>query len=173
MKREINRDLLIDLARLAKKYPSEEWDSIISWLQDEESRKRLLALIQELTEISKKVKGTPKRGQRASGITRLLDEVREADPQKAELLGEFWRKLQSHEILPTFSTLRMFAEAAGLPIFSAKKREQAVNELIRQFATLPYTNIQNALQKASIAHRDFGEDYERWVSLILGSRENG
>jgi hypothetical protein len=170
MNKESNSDLLIDLARLTKKYPPEQWEAVIDCLKDEERRKKVLALIQELSGISKKIHDKSRKKQGILGIAHLLDEVSQADPQKAQLLKEFWRKLLSHEILPTLSTLRMFAEAAGLPVISAKKREQAINELMRQFVNLPYENIQNALQKASIARSDFGEDYERWVGLILGNK---
>jgi alanyl-tRNA synthetase len=172
MNKESNKDLLIDLARLVKKHPPEEWESVINWFKDEERREKLLAIIQELAGVSKKIHDKSRRKRNIPGIAYLLDEVRQIDPQKAELLRQFWNKLRSREVLPTFSTMRMFAEAAGLPIISAKKREQAVNELMRQFMNLPYDEIQDTLQKALIARSNFGEDYGRWVDLILGNRSD-
>lgn len=170
MKGDVNTNLLADLVRLAKKYRSEEWLSIIDWLQNPEQRERLVTLMRELSAISGKITSRPRRRQNVPSIAHLLDEVRQSDLRKAEILQEIYSKLQNREILPTFSTLRMFIEAAGLAALSSRKREQAINELMRQLATLPYENIQSVLQKASIGRPDFGKDYERWVALILGNK---
>ncbi len=170
MKREINTELLADLIRVAKKYRSEEWMSIIDWLQDKKRRESLVTLMRELSGISNKSERRPRRGRRVPSAALLLDEIRQSDSRKADLLQEIWRKLRSREILPTFSTLRIFTEAVGLPILSSRKREEAINELMRQLATLPYENIQSTLQKASVGRSDFGKDYEQWVALILGNK---
>lgn len=146
MKGEVNTKLIADLVRLAKKYRPEEWMSIIDWLQDPERREGIVTLMRELSAVSGKTENRPRRRQNVPGIAHLLDEVRRSDLRKAEILQEIYSKLQSREILPTFSTLRMFTEAAGLAALSSRKREQAVNELMRQLSTLPYGEIQSALQ---------------------------
>jgi len=170
VKGEVNTKLIADLVRLAKKYRPEEWMSIIEWLQDPDRREGLVSLMRELRAVSGRTENRPRRRQNVPGIAHLLEEVRRSDLRKAEILQEIHSKLKSREILPTFSTLRMFTEAAGLAALSSRKREQAINELMRQLSTLPYEEIQSALQRASVGRPDFGEDYERWVSLILGNK---
>jgi len=167
---EVNTKLIADLVRLAKKYRPEEWMSIIDWLQDPERRKGIVTLMRELSAVSGKTENRPRRRRNVPSIAHLLDEVRRSDLRKAEILQEIHSKLQSREILPTFNTLRMFTETAGLAALSSRKREQAINELMRQLSILPYEKIQSVLQKASIGRPDFGEDYERWVALILGNK---
>jgi len=167
VKSEVNRDLLIDLARLARKYPTEDWASLIAWLQDESRRTQLITLLQELSSVSKRLLAKAPHRKRLLPIPHLLEEMKSQDLAKAELLSDFWRKLRNRELLTSASSLRTFAEAAGLKGTNWSKREQAINRLIRELAELPLKEIQTALERTSAVPRERGGEYERWVALIL------
>ncbi len=167
MNSNINAKLVTDLALLVRRYPIEDWHTIIEWLKDDTKRQELILLFDELGKLSKQVKRKPTYGKRRS-ISQLLEEVRASDPRKAELLRNFYLKLLSKEILPTLGSLRMFGEVAGLKEMLPKKREQMVNEVIRQLSTLSYEDLQKTLEYTSSRSTDFGKDYEHWVRLILG-----
>lgn len=168
MNKEINRDLVADLARLARRYPPEDWDAILRWLEDDTRRQQLSSLLHQLSIVSKRVMPPGKREKRPQSIGRLLEETQSTEPAKAELLRDLYRKLLIRELLPTPASLREFTEIAGLKSINTRKREQAVNQLVRQLADLPYDDIAKALEVASTGPRDLGAEYERWVALILG-----
>lgn len=167
MKSEINRDLLIDLARLARKYPTEDWESLTAWLRDESRRAQFIMLLQELSVASKQLPGKAPRRKKLLPIPHLLEEMKSQDRAKAELLDDFWRKLRNRELLTTSNSLRTFAEAAGLKSTNWSKREQAINGLVRELAELPLKEIQTVLERTSAVPRELGGEYERWVALIL------
>jgi len=169
MNNKINAKLVADLALLARRYPVEDWDTIMEWLKDDTKRQELTILFDELAKVSKQVKHKRSYGKR-QGISFLLEEVGSSDPRKAQLLRDFHLKLLSKEILPTLGSLRMFSEVAGLKNILQKKREQMVNEVIRQLSILSYGDLQKTLEQTSSRTTDFGRDYEHWVRLILGDR---
>jgi len=171
--KEINRDLVADLARLARRYPPEDWHAILRWLEDETSRHQLSLLLRELSNVSKRVVPPRKREKRSQSIGRLLEEMQSTEPAKAELLRDLHRRLLTRELLPTPASLREFIEIVGLESRNTQKREQATNQLIRQLASLQHDDIEKALQVASTGPRDLGEEYERWVALILGRGSGG
>lgn len=173
MNKEINRDLVADLARLARRYPPEDWDAILRWLEDDTRRQQLSSLLRQLSIVSKRVMPPRKREKRPQSIGRLLEEMRSTEPAKAELLRDLYRRLLTRELLPTPASLREFIEIAGLESSSTQKREQATNQLIRQLASLQHDDIKKALEVASTGPRDLGKEYERWVALILGRSSGG
>lgn len=169
MTNKINAKLVADLVLLARRYPAEDWYAIMEWLKDETKRQELTVLLDELAKVSNRVKHKTGYSKR-QGISFLLEEIGSSDPRKAQLLRDFHLKLLSKEILPTLGSLRMFSEVAGLKNITQKKREQMMNEVIRQLSILSYEDLQKTLEQTSSRTTDFGRDYEHWVRLILGDR---
>ena len=168
MNKKINVKLVADLALLARRYPSDDWYTIVDWLRNDIKRQELLLLLEELARVSKQVKRRQAHGKRRPSITQLLDELSSSEPEKAELLKDFHIKLLSKEILPTPKSLRIFSEIVGLKDIVQNKREQMVNEVIRHLSGFSYPEIQRALEQTYSNPSDFGRDYEHWVRLILG-----
>lgn len=168
MSNEINRDLIADLARLARRYPPEDWDALVRWLEDDTRRQQLSSLLHELSIASRRTTPLGRREKRPQSIGRLFGEMQSTEPAKAELLRDLHSNLLTRELLPTAASLREFTEIAGLKSINLRKREQAANQLIRQLANLRYDEIARALEVTSSGPRDLGAEYERWVALILG-----
>lgn len=170
MNDDMNRDLLLDLARLARKYPPRDWQAILTWVQDDAHRARLAALLQQVLAASREVRPGQRREAPPATIAALLETLLSEDQARAELLSDFWRKLLTRDVLPTPASLRLFAEVVSLKPPTSKKREQAVNDIIRQLAPLPLADLRAALEKASAASAGLGAEYQRWVSLIMTRR---
>jgi len=171
----VNPALIADLARLARRYPAEDWEALIALLNDESKRGLVVSLLQELSEASRQTRPA-KAGGAKSSITRLIEALKGTDPQKAELLRDLRLRLVAGELFPSLSDLRAFAGALGLEdLPSAKKREQNVSYLLRSLAGLPYEHIVQALSGSSRSARDLGGEYQRWVEFILarGPSEQG
>lgn len=172
MKANINMDLIYDLARLARKYTPEDWGDLLRLLNDDESRRQVINLLQEIREVSSTNRKRSSKLHKITRIPDLLKDVRAKDPEKGIILSEFWKRLRNHELLVKVSNIRMFANTIGLQDITATKRDQAIGELMRQLIALPTDKIEDALTKTTVEPRDFSEEYERWVSLILSHKRD-
>ncbi len=84
-----------------------------------------------------------------------------------------WRKLRQRELLPTMTAVRTFAEATGLKGLESTRREQAVAELIEQLVEMPSDDLEQMMRHTVVEDRKLGDEYERWVRLILQQRSTG
>ena len=167
MKDEINTELLTELARLTRRYPPEAWESLLHWLEDETRRKQVVTLLRDLAQLSAGRPSISKKQEKLPSIAHLFGEIQPTDERKADLLRVFWEKLVAREVLPSLGSVRSFAEMVGLKVPTSNKREQAIRDVVRQLANLSYADIEAALEKTAVTSRDFGQEYQRWVNIIL------
>jgi hypothetical protein len=172
----LNQQLIADLARLATRYAPEDWEILLEGLEDEKRRAQIVALLQELAATSRV---RPRKATRDSDHRARLPRVRDAlakarveDPARAERLEEAWARLRRRELLPDMRSIRAFAEAAGLKGITSAKREQAINEVMELLIGLPTEALERMLQSPVVYDRASGDEYERWVHLILGRDES-
>ena len=170
---ELNRQLIADLARLSVRYGPDDWDHLLELLEDERRRGQVTRLLRELAASSRarrqnRPKGSRPAPPRAHRVREALAAIGEVDPGRAELLEEVWRKLRQRELLPTLPLIRAFAEATGLKGLGGSKRDQAVTELMEQIVDMPHEELERLMRETVVQDRKLGEEYERWVRLILG-----
>lgn len=167
----INPKLLTDLARLVSRYEPEDWAALSRLVQDKESRERLAALLDELAQASARQRSGSRSQKSVSPINvrDRLTQLRETNPQRASVLNDLWMKLRSRELLPDMPSVRAFSEAIGMKTLVSRRRDQAISEIVEYLITLPDEELQTALSRTTIrTDRKFGEEYEKWVTLILG-----
>jgi hypothetical protein len=168
---DINLRLVADLARLVSRYDAEDWAALSRLLQDAESRKALAAMLDELAQASARQRSTgrPQRPASPSNIRGRLAELEKTDPERAQVLNDLWMKVRSREVLPDTASVRAFSEAVGIKTLVVRRRDQAISEILEHLITLPDVELQDALSRATIrVDRRLGEEYEKWVALILG-----
>ena len=172
----VNSKLIADLARLATRYPPEDWEALAASLEDKQRRAQLRALLQELAATSRAT-GPKSRAHRESGrtarIQNTLDQIRSVDTQRADLLEGVWLGLRQRDLLPTMPMVRSFADATGMKGLTSTKRDQAVGELMEQLVDIPSDELARLLRGPMVIDRSLAEEYERWAHLILGQRGGG
>jgi hypothetical protein len=165
-----NRQLVLDLAKLAARYPPEDWQELVDCLEDKLRRKQLTRLLGELAQASRARRG-PTSGShtqsRASRLRQSLVAVRREDPDRADLFEERWKKLRQRDLLPTMGAVRAFADAAGLKGLESTRREQAIPELLSHLIELPVAESEQMMRQTVIHDRKLGDEYASWVRLIL------
>ena len=169
----INPKLIADLARLVSRYDPEDWAALSRLIQDRDSRTKLAAMLDEFADASERQRlknqsRAPVRGTNPN-IRDRLTKLRESDPQRADVLSDLRMKLRSRELLPDMPSIRAFSQAVGMKTPVSSKRDQAISEIIEYLITLPDGALQTALSRATmIVDRKLGDEYEKWVTLILG-----
>lgn len=169
----INPKLIADLARLIGRYDPEDWTALSRLVQDQDSRAKLAAMLDEFADASarQRLKNRARAPARRTdpNIRDRLVELRASDPQRADVLNDLRMKLRSRELLPDMPSIRAFSQAVGMKTPVSSKRDQAISEIIEYLITLPDGALQTALSRATmIVDRKLGDEYEKWVTLILG-----
>lgn len=170
----VNPDLLSDLARLAGRYPPEEWQRLIQWLEDASRRRDLALVLDELAAASTRRRARPsakRHPARSQPVPKRIDVLRTSDPERAKVLEDLWRRLRGRELFPDMGSLRAFAETAGMKEFRPTKREQAITALLRHLIELPLAELRTTLARPVTSTAARTDEYERWVELILGRGE--
>lgn len=174
---EFNPQMMADLARLAVRYSPEDWERLIECLEDRRRRGQASKLLRELAATSQASRDRSAVRKRKPPHTPRLREtlarIRDNDPARADLFEEMWRKLRQRELLPTMTAVRTFAEATGLKGLESTRREQAVAELIEQLVEMPSDDLEQMMRHTVVEDRKLGDEYERWVRLILQQRSTG
>ncbi|MDQ6615693.1 MAG: hypothetical protein M3083_13370 [Actinomycetota bacterium] len=163
-----NPGLVADLARLAAKYPPDDWDALSGFLRDPDRLAELAEMADRLGSASRNRARQVKHASRGPSVREALARLCGEDPARAERLEEVWARLRRRELLPEMRSVRAFAEATGLKTLESTRREQAVAEVMTQILDLPSDELAAALIHASAPDRELGEEYGRWVQLILG-----
>jgi len=166
----VNPDLLADLARLLKRYPPEEWNALMSWIQAPDRRRDLIAFLETMATAAKE-RRLANRGRPST--TSVLAKLRESDPAKAEFLIGFRERLAAGNVLHSLSDIRDFMHRLGIELEQIpKKREQAINRLTEELVDLPLDRIVEAcaMIRSDVSQND--TEFSRWVDLILGRSSN-
>ncbi len=173
---DLDPRLLKDLGRLAQRYPPEQWSLLAAWVDDDRNQRKLAHLLREMTEASRSARDRPgptrAPSSRAETIRKTIKEMQEEDPERAAALEALWEKLRAREMLRTMAEMRSFVAHAGLNDLGSTRREQAVAELMVQLMALPKDDVERIARAPSIEDRDLGEEYERWVQLILDRKSD-
>ena len=167
--------LLKDLSRLAQRYPPEQWSLLAAWVNDDRNQRKVAYVLQELAEASRSARQRPSSraaSSRAEAIRRTIKEMQGEDPERAAALEGLWDKLRARELLRTMAAMRSFVAHAGLGDLGSSRRDQAVTELMEQLVALPRDEIDRIARTPSTDGRDLGEEYERWVRLILDRKSD-
>lgn len=173
---EFNPDLLLEVARLARKYSTDEWRNLLVVLKDDSALKTLIEVAETMSKpqtrkrasIYAEAAGAPTR---QPPITALLQKLKADEPEKAEVLKKFRTLALSRQLFESTADLRDFAVSCGLKVSSAEDREKVVNDLIRTLAGMKIEELKEKMSSFTVQRSNLSQDYERWVKIILGKTE--
>jgi hypothetical protein len=157
--------LIKDLARLASRYGPEDFATLGRLIREGSLESLLIKALEDLATASA---SSNARKPPSKTIVAKLNALRDTDPRRAELLSDLRSRLQAGEVLPTLASLRAFGEMLGMKELQATRREKAVPIILEHLLALPDRDFEAALeQAANQPDRQLGDEYDRWVSLIL------
>src|SRR5436309_12931093 len=106
---DVNRELLFDLAKIFRRYETDDWKAFAKALETETSRLQLIEFFTGLAELSQASKKTlPRSGDKLQKIPAFIAEMRNRDPRKHEALIQAREALLSGTVLRTLRDLRDF-----------------------------------------------------------------
>ncbi|MBA7501486.1 hypothetical protein ES706_00056 [subsurface metagenome] len=166
MKTQRESDLLIDLAKLLKKYGPETFEALASTISSPETTQHLSAILAQVARTGRttpKTKEGSQMRQRPS-VPRSLVALERAEPQKYRLLMGFHTSLVEKKILPSLRDIVDFAMECGLPEVRAKSRKDVISPLIGSLAKLP---IEQLTEKIQLRNHAGDRSLEGWGNIIL------
>lgn len=110
-------------------------------------------------------------GLSSTGETRALQELKDTNPDKYEVLKEFEGKIRAGVILSTLDDFREFGKSLGKAYKPAKSRKEALGQLMGVLAQMQLEELREAIAKAQIARSRDEEAYGRLAEhIITGGR---
>lgn len=168
MARRKRPSLLAEIGRLLVEYPEKDWKSLADRLRNRALFDDIATAIDDAVVVvaksaaEKTKKDRPKR--RMSSLARVAQE----DKAKAEILSALKSRLTDKDKTVTLAYIRGFASSLGMKEELASRREQVVNQIVHYLATKSTEEIEAALRMALPVQQPRGQEFDRWVDLILG-----
>jgi hypothetical protein len=162
-------DLLLDLAKLIKKYGPEPFESLAKSITTSDLQKRLTDLLSISSNIAKTThvgsKKTTKR-ESANSLQNTLSVLKQTSPQKHELILNFYNAFQQKTILPTMRDVNYFIQDCGLPEIKGSTRQKAIGPLIKRLILLPTDQLSKHLNFPKTGTSG-DRSLEGWTNIIL------
>lgn len=165
-------DLLIDLAKLLRRYGADIFKSLAEHMASPELNESVSKVLSEIAERVPSKSRKTKKGPRQT-FPSLMDELKLTNPQKQLLLQEILDGLMNKFFLPTLSDLKAFSDDSNLSKITTKSRKTAINQLLFRLAELPEDQILKIVE--SLKTTGSGDrSLQSWSNLILGKpTQNG
>jgi hypothetical protein len=169
MRTQQELDLLVDIAKLLKKYGTEPFESLAETISSPEITQHLSHILTQVVRIASTIPKMERKieTKQKPSIPRSLIALMNVEPEKHQFLMNFYTDLIAKTVLPSLRDIKEFALDCGLPEVRAKSRPKAINPLIGSLTNLPIeqlkTKIQQTLKKYDIDDRSL----EGWSNIIL------
>ena len=153
----MNPELLLDIAKLLRKYPAEVWEDLIRELNSPSFREKVLYALREMQSLSRQSRALP----------RHMPE-READEvafRRAMLLSQVRAELSRRSI----AEIREYADSLGVGADATAKKETLIRRIVKALGSRDLVEIER-IKVPSLFRRPLAQDYERWGELIMGKK---
>lgn len=159
--KEVSSEILIDLARLLKRYPPEAWEEVLHILEDRRTIEKLIFFARNMQHLAHQVKHVPDAP---------LFSIEESRPSFQE---EFERAhvlslLRSDLSKKPLAQLRDVARSLMIRSDFPGKKPAVIKRIMEELSTLPPKELQKKLPRHLMNSARSAEEYERWVTLIMG-----
>lgn len=171
MKAQRELDLLVDLAKLLKKYGPEPFESLAESISSPGIAQHLSGI---LTQVAKTGRTIPKT-RREKGlkqepsIPKSLITLESVEPERYQLLMNFYTNLTAKAVLPSLRDIKEFATDSGLPEVRAKSRQKAISPLISSLVKFPNEELIAKIQSAK-RYDTSDRSLEGWTNIILNKQ---
>lgn len=161
-------DLLIDLAKLLKKYGPEPFESLAESISSPEMAQHLSRILIQVTKTARTIPKTKREKglKQEPSIPKSLITLEGVEPEKYQLLMSFYTNLTAKTLLPSLRDIKEFAMECGLPEVRAKSRQKAISPLISSLVKFPNEQLIGKIQ--SVKKYDMSDrSLEGWTNIIL------
>ena len=172
--------LLVELAKLARRYGPEEFERLADVIGKPEFASSLSEILRQTARASRTHADSmgstgdhpgPKAGKRIT-MSALLDRLREQQPEKFAIVSEIRQRLAEKRALPMLADVMIFAENHRYRLEGKRTRDQAVASLLRVLVDLPEKDLRQVLENLPTSPEE-KSDLRGWSDIIMnrGPRE--
>ncbi len=168
-------DLLVDIAKLLKKYGTDTFEILADNISKPEFAKDLTNILSESAKASRTTKPRMKKTKaKSSGKTfrDSLIEIKDYHPEKGEILVHLYDGLIAKTFLPTLRDLNAYLSDNGLPPLKTKSRDSAIIPFVKVFLPIPLNEVKNYLQNIQPVPSNDDSSLERWSKVIFKKETN-
>ena len=170
MARRKRPSLMAEIARLLVEYPEKDWKILADGLRNRALAEEIATAIDDaIATVTKSVEKSKKERQKPREST--IAKVARDDKAKADKLAALKSRLADQDRRLPIAYIRGFANSLGMKGQLARRRDQAINQIIVYLATKTIDEIEGILHTALPPQQTQGEEFDRWVNLILGRDE--
>lgn len=172
MRTQRDLDLLVDIAKLLKKYGPEPFESLAESILSPEMAQNLSRILTQVAKIARTIPKTEiqTKPKQEPSIPMSLTALKNTEPEKYQLLMIFNTDLIAKKFLPSLRDIKEFAIECGLPKVRAKSRQKAISPLITSLikSSTEQLRVQiQSLKKYEISDRSL----EGWSNIILNRQQ--
>ena len=159
--------LVAEIGRLLVEYPEKDWRALANRLKDRELVEDIAAAIDDALALGA---GPVEKTRKVRHPARdsVIAKVARVDRAKADRLSALKSRLMDRDARLPFAYIRSFASSLGIKEDLSNRRDQAVNEIVRHLADKTSDEIDGILKTALSSEPAEGQEFDRWVKLILG-----
>lgn len=164
-------DLLVDLAKLIRKYGPEPFEILANSNRSTDLMKKLTHLLSTSARIAREtpIRGKATKKKTVTLLEKTLALLQETEPQKYELISAFYDALQTKSVLPTIRDVKAFASDCGLPQIRENSRQKSIAPLMQRLILLPTEELSKKL-KIPQWNQQGDRSLEGWTNIILGEK---
>ena len=159
--------MVAEIGRLLVEYPEKDWQALAGRLRNPSLMDDVAAAIEEAAAMATKSVGKAKKVERKRRGN-VLAQVARHDILKAEKLSALKLRLTDKRQGLPLAHIRGLANSLGMKEQLPSRRDQAVNQIVAYLAGKSTAEIDAVLSTAMPPPTRQGEEYDRWVNLILG-----
>ncbi len=168
MKTQRELDLLVDLAKMLKKYGPEPFELLAESIASPETTQHLSLILTQVAKIGRTIPKTKGKTVSKQGplIPRALTTLKSTEPERYKILINFYNELIAKRVLPSLRDIKEFAMDCGLLEVRAKSRQKAISPLISSLIKFPNEQLIAKIQSLKMCDMD-NRSLEGWSNLIL------
>jgi hypothetical protein len=168
-------DFLRDLVALLHRHGPEPLLGLVADLNDDMLRQQLTMSLTALANVAgdKQNVRRPYAERRTEGRSEkqrawaILDSLRALEPEKAEILQQFYSGLSSRKLLPTKNHILEFCASLNIEVPAQQERNRLLLPILRYMSSLSLQEIRYALERGLNSGEDSNSEYQRLADVIM------
>lgn len=166
------RQAALELMLLQEKFTKKELNDAVALVSNGENES-LIELLSAQPATAPSERRKPK-GQSKNGLSRAVQDLKDTDPQRYELLAEFEGMLRRETILPTLEDVRKVGMALSKSFQAGKSRKETISRLMTVLVPMPLEVLRKKLCKIIDESQSASNDdnsYQRLASFLINGSQ--